>query len=108
MPQVCNFIKKKIRAQVLSCEFCEILKNNCFYGTPPVVASEFHEALVSQVPCERVSCVTLRYYDFCVSLDVEVKFVSRLKHNHWKICAKDESYGMLGLGVIFQKFAEGY
>ena len=28
--QACNFIKKETRAQVLSCEFCEISKNNYF------------------------------------------------------------------------------
>ena len=29
-PQACNFIKKEALAQVLSCEFCEISKNNFF------------------------------------------------------------------------------
>ena len=28
--QACNFIKKETLAQVLSCEFCEISKNNFF------------------------------------------------------------------------------
>ena len=35
-----NFIKKETLAQVLSYEFREILKNNFFYRTPPVAASE--------------------------------------------------------------------
>ena len=30
---------KKRLAQVFSCEFCDIFKNNVFYRTPPVVAS---------------------------------------------------------------------
>ena len=30
MPQACNFIKKETLAQVLSREFCEILKNTFF------------------------------------------------------------------------------
>ena len=34
-----NFIKKETLAQVLSCEFCEIFKNTCFYRIPPVAAS---------------------------------------------------------------------
>ena len=50
-------------------------------------------------------CVTLRYYNFCVSLDIEVKLISYLKHNDWKICAKGEIYGILGLGIIFKKVA---
>ena len=29
-PQACNFINKKTLAQVFSCEFCEIFKNNFF------------------------------------------------------------------------------
>ena len=29
-----NFIKKETLAQVFSCEFCEISKNNFFYRTP--------------------------------------------------------------------------
>ena len=35
----CNFIKKETLAQVFSCEFCEISKNNFSYRAPPVVAS---------------------------------------------------------------------
>ena len=35
-----NFIKKETLAQVFSCEFCEIFKNNNFYRTPLVAASE--------------------------------------------------------------------
>ena len=34
-PKACNFIKKEILEQVLSCEFCEISKNTFFYRTPP-------------------------------------------------------------------------
>ena len=34
-----NFIKKESLAQLFSCEFCEISKNNFFYITPPVAAS---------------------------------------------------------------------
>ena len=37
----CNFIKKETLAQVLSCKFCEISKNNFFYRTPPVAVSVF-------------------------------------------------------------------
>ena len=29
--QACNFIKKETLAQVFSCEFCEISKNNFFH-----------------------------------------------------------------------------
>ena len=44
-----------------------------------------------------------------VSFDTEVKFVIYLKDNNdWKICANGESYGILGLGVILKKVAEGY
>ena len=39
-PQAENFIKKEALAQVFSCEFCEIFKNNFFYRTPPVAASD--------------------------------------------------------------------
>ena len=39
-PQTCNFIKKETPTQVFSCEYCEILKNNFFYRTTPVAASE--------------------------------------------------------------------
>ena len=34
MKKFCNFIKKKIVAQVFSCEFCEISKNTFTYRTP--------------------------------------------------------------------------
>ena len=34
-----NFIKKETLAQVFSCEFCEICKNNFFHGTSPVAVS---------------------------------------------------------------------
>ena len=33
-----KFIKKETMAQVFSCEFCEISKNNFFYKTPLVAA----------------------------------------------------------------------
>ena len=36
----CKFIKKETLAQVFSCEFYEIVKNNFFYRTPSVAASE--------------------------------------------------------------------
>ena len=36
----CNFIKRETLAQVFSCEFCEISKNNFSYRTPPMAASE--------------------------------------------------------------------
>ena len=29
-PDACNFIKKETLAQVFSCEFCEVSKNNVF------------------------------------------------------------------------------
>ena len=35
----CSFIKKETLAQVFSCEFCEIFKNNFFQRTRPVAAS---------------------------------------------------------------------
>ena len=38
-PKACNFIKKEILEQVLSCEFCGISKNTFFYRTPLVAAS---------------------------------------------------------------------
>ena len=38
--QACNFIKKEALAQVFSCEFCKISKNNFSYITLPVAASE--------------------------------------------------------------------
>ena len=34
-----HFIKKEILAQLFSCEFCEISKNNFFHRTPLVAAS---------------------------------------------------------------------
>ena len=34
-----TFIKNKTLAQVVSCEFCGILKNNFFYRTPLVIGS---------------------------------------------------------------------
>ena len=45
-PQACNFIKKKILAQLLSCEFCEISKNTFPYRTPPVANSEYNGNMV--------------------------------------------------------------
>ena len=41
MPQACNFIKKETLTQVFSCEFSKVFKNNIFYKTPPVAASDF-------------------------------------------------------------------
>ena len=38
-PKACNFIKKEILAQVLSCESCEISKNTFWYRTPLMAAS---------------------------------------------------------------------
>ena len=35
-------LKKRLLAQVFSCEFCEISKNTFFYGTPLVAASGFN------------------------------------------------------------------
>ena len=35
----CNFIKKETLAQVFSCEFCEISKNNTFSYKTPLVAA---------------------------------------------------------------------
>ena len=37
--EACNFIKKETLAQVFSCEFCEIYKNNFYYRAPLVAAS---------------------------------------------------------------------
>ena len=39
-PVAWNFIKKETVAQVFSCEFCKIFKNNFSYRTSPVAASE--------------------------------------------------------------------
>ena len=39
-PQACNFITKETLAQVFSCEFCEISRNNFSYKTPPVATSQ--------------------------------------------------------------------
>ena len=38
-PETCNFIKSETPAQVFSCVFCEIPKNNCPCRTPLVAAS---------------------------------------------------------------------
>ena len=38
-PQVCNFIKKELLAQVFSCEFCKMFKNTYFCRTPLMAAS---------------------------------------------------------------------
>ena len=38
-PEACIFIKKETLAQVFSCEFCEIYKNNFYYRTPLLAAS---------------------------------------------------------------------
>ena len=40
-----NFIRKEILAQVFSCEFCEISKNNFSYRTPLVAPSIFVQLL---------------------------------------------------------------
>ena len=37
--EACNFVKKEVLAQVFSCEFSEISKNNFSYRTPLVAAS---------------------------------------------------------------------
>ena len=39
LPKACNFIKKETLAQVFSCEFCQISKNNFLLRTPLVAAS---------------------------------------------------------------------
>ena len=39
LPQTCNFFKKEALAQVFSCEFCKVFRNNFFYRTTPVAAS---------------------------------------------------------------------
>ena len=38
-PQSCNYIKKETLAQVFSCKFCKILKNNYFNRTSLTAAS---------------------------------------------------------------------
>ena len=40
-PEACNFIEKDTLAQVFSCEFYEIFKNNLVYRIPPVTAYIF-------------------------------------------------------------------
>ena len=39
VPEACNFIKNEALAQVFSCEFCEISKNNFFTEHLPTTAS---------------------------------------------------------------------
>ena len=38
--KTCSFIKKRPEHRYFSCEICEVFKNTCFYGTPPVAAYE--------------------------------------------------------------------
>ena len=47
--QACNFIKKETLLQVFSCEFCEICKNNFFYRTHLVAASEIYVKLTDRL-----------------------------------------------------------
>ena len=42
MPKACNVIKKESMAQVFSCEFCKISKNNTFFYKTPLVAASAH------------------------------------------------------------------
>ena len=44
-PQACNFIKKEFLAQVFSCKFCEIFKNNFFAKHLLETASVFLSSL---------------------------------------------------------------
>ena len=65
-PEACNFIKKKILAQVFSCEFCEISKNTLFTKHLRAIASV--EQSTSTHLHEHSLCILLvcwhRYYDF--------------------------------------------
>ena len=55
-----NFIEKDTLAQVFSCEFCEISKNNFFYRTPPVAASDNCSMMEVKGYCKRnVTRVTM-------------------------------------------------
>ena len=45
--KACKLIKKETLAQVFSCEFCEIFKNNFFYRTLPVAASDSYRIMQS-------------------------------------------------------------
>ena len=49
--KACNFIQKETPTQVFSCEYCEILKNNFFYMTPPVAAFESNQPNNSRKNC---------------------------------------------------------
>ena len=49
-PQACDFIKKEALAQALSCEFCEIPKNNFFREHLWALASAFGNRLLDISP----------------------------------------------------------
>ena len=51
--QACNFIKKEILAQVFSCEFLEIFKNNFFKEHLRESPSDFHtkDSIVKKIYC---------------------------------------------------------
>ena len=53
---VCNFIKIETLAQVFSCEFCGISKNNFSYRLPPVAASAACNFIKKEIPTKMFSC----------------------------------------------------
>ena len=55
-PQTCNFIEKETLAQVSSCEFCEISRNNFSYRTSPVATSASLWKRSSQTKIDGMVC----------------------------------------------------
>ena len=64
--------KKGTLAQVFSCEFCEISRNNFSYRTPPVAASVY---------LRKRNIVSLIY---CNKLILKVTKITKIKNNRWR------------------------
>ena len=62
----CNIIKIETLAQV-SCDFCKIFKNTCFYSNSPLAAPDFYKSVYSSILL--FSCDFL-ISDFCAHLFV--------------------------------------
>ena len=58
--KVCIFIKKETLIQVISCEYCEILKNTSFYRTPPL----HYTFPKSYVMIEFFGCIWIQNWHF--------------------------------------------
>ena len=52
----CNFIKIETLAQVFSCEFCEISKNNFSYRLPPLAVSAACNFIKKEIPAKMFFC----------------------------------------------------